>query len=88
LFQVVFVSAFNTVVHAMANQTVDIMLGLLLMIGSVVGAQYGARVGQKLRGEQLRALLAILLLAVAIRLALDLFFHPANLYSLYIPEGT
>jgi uncharacterized membrane protein YfcA len=86
LFQIVFVSAFNTIVHAMANQTVDVMLGLLLMIGSVAGAQYGARVGQKLRGEQLRGLLAVLVLAVAIRLALDLFVRPADLFSLYLPE--
>ena len=81
LFQVVFVSAFNTVVHAMANQTVDVMLGLLLMIGSVAGAQYGARVGQKLRGEQLRGLLALLVLAVAI-------VRPTDLFSLYLPEAS
>jgi uncharacterized membrane protein YfcA len=88
LFQIVFVAAFNTIVHAMANQTVDVMLGLLLMVGSVAGAQYGTRVGQKLRGEQLRGLLAILVLAVAIRLALDLFVHPASLFSLYLPEAS
>jgi uncharacterized membrane protein YfcA len=88
LFQIVFVAAFNTVVHAMANQTVDVMLGLLLMVGSVAGAQYGTRVGQKLRGEQLRGLLAVLVLAVAIRLALDLFVQPATLFSLYLPEAS
>ncbi len=82
LFQVVFVSAFTTIVHAAANQTVDIALALLLMIGSVIGAQYGARVGQKLRGEQLRALLAFLVLAVALRLGLDLFLRPESLFSL------
>ena len=88
LFQIVFVAAFNTIVHAMANQTVDVMLGLLLMVGSVAGAQYGTRVGQKLRGEQLRGLLALLVLAVAIRLALDLFVHPADLFSIYLPEAS
>jgi uncharacterized membrane protein YfcA len=88
LFQIVFVAAFNTIVHAMANQTVDVMLGLLLMVGSVAGAQYGTRVGQKLRGEQLRGLLALLVLAVAIRLALDLFVHPADVFSIYLPEAS
>ena len=57
-------------------------LAFLLMIGGVVGAQYGARAGQRLRGEQLRALLALLVLAVAIRLAFDLFVPPQSLYSL------
>jgi uncharacterized membrane protein YfcA len=52
------------------------------MVGGVAGAQYGAKAGQKLRGEQLRALLALLVLAVAIRLAVDLFVTPPNLYSL------
>jgi uncharacterized membrane protein YfcA len=53
-----------------------------LMAGGVAGAQYGAKAGQRLRGEQLRALLALLVLAVAIRLAIDLFVTPPNLYSL------
>lgn len=82
LFQIVFVAAFTTIVHATANQTVDIILAFILMIGGVAGAQYGARAGQRLRGEQLRALLALLVLAVALRLAFDLFVRPANLYSL------
>lgn len=82
LFQIVFVSAFTTVVHASANQTVDVVLAFMLMIGGVAGAQYGTRVGQRLRGEQLRALLALLVLAVALRLAFDLFVEPKNLYSL------
>lgn len=82
LFQITFVAAFTTIVHASANQTVDIVLAFLLMIGGVAGAQYGARVGQRLRGDQIRALLAALVLAVALRLAFDLFVTPANLYSL------
>ena len=68
--------------HATTNQTVDVILAILLMIGGVAGAQYGAKAGQRLRGEQLRALLALLVLAVALRLAFDLFVRPANLYSL------
>ncbi|MDN2567784.1 sulfite exporter TauE/SafE family protein [Aquibium sp. A9E412] len=82
LFQIIFVAAFTTIVHSTANQTVDVVLAFLLMVGGVAGAQYGAKVGQKLRGEQLRALLAILVLAVALRLAFDLFVAPASLYSL------
>ncbi|MGI6850886.1 sulfite exporter TauE/SafE family protein [Mesorhizobium sp. 1B3] len=85
LFQIIFVAAFTTIVHATANQTVDVILAFILMIGGVAGAQYGARAGQRLRGEQLRALLALLVLAVALRLAFDLFVRPANLYSLSLP---
>jgi uncharacterized membrane protein YfcA len=87
LFQIVFVAAFTTLVHSTANQTVDIVLALILMLGGVAGAQYGAKAGQRLRGEQLRALLALLVLAVALRLAFDLFVTPADLYSLSTPEA-
>jgi uncharacterized membrane protein YfcA len=82
LFQIVFVTAYTTVVHATANQTVDIVLAFLLMAGGVAGAQYGAKAGQKLRGEQLRALLALLVLAVALRLGFDLFVRPSSIYTL------
>jgi uncharacterized protein len=87
LFQIVFVAAFTTLVHSTANQTVDVVLALILMLGGVAGAQYGAKAGQRLRGEQLRALLALLVLAVALRLAFDLFVTPADLYSLSTPEA-
>lgn len=87
LFQIIFVAAFTTIVHATANQTVDVVLAFCLMVGGVAGAQYGAKAGQKLRGEQLRALLALLVLAVALRLGFDLFVEPNNLYSLATPEG-
>lgn len=82
LFQIIFVSAFTTISHSTANQTVDVVLAFLLMVGGVAGAQYGARVGQRLRGEQLRALLALLVLSVALRLAYDLFARPGSFYSL------
>lgn len=85
LFQIVFVSAFTTIVHASTNYTVDVVLAFMLMVGGVAGAQYGARAGQKLRGEQLRALLALLVLAVALRLAFDLFVRPQSVYSLATP---
>jgi uncharacterized protein len=81
LYQIVFVTAFTTVMQATTNQSVDIVLAILLMTGGVVGAQYGTRIGQKLRGEQLRALLAMLVLAVGLRLAVELFITPDDLYS-------
>lgn len=81
LFQIIFVAAFTTVAQAMTNQTVDVVLAFLLMVGGVAGAQYGAKAGQRLRGEQIRALLAGLVLIVAIRLAIDLFIEPASPYS-------
>ncbi len=82
LFQIIFTAAFTTIVHAATNQTVDIVLALLLMVGGVAGAQYGAKAGQKLRGEQLRLLLALMVVAVAVRLGFDLFVRPDDLYSL------
>ena len=82
LFQIIFVAAFTTIVHSSANQTVDVVLAFLLMVGGVAGAQYGTKVGQRLRGEQLRALLAALVLAVALRLGYGLFVRPDDIYSL------
>ena len=87
LFQIIFTSAYTTILHSTANQTVDVVLALALMVGGVAGAQYGARAGQKLRGEQLRALLALLVLSVALRLAFDLFVRPDSLYSLTSVAG-
>jgi uncharacterized membrane protein YfcA len=87
LFQIIFVAAYTTIIHATANQTVDVVLAFMLMVGGVAGAQYGAKVGQRLRGEQLRALLALLVLAVALRLGFDLFVRPQSIYSLATPGG-
>lgn len=88
LYQIVFVTAFTTVMQATTNQSVDIVLAFLLMSGGVIGAQYGARIGQKLRGEQLRALLAMLVLAVGMRLAIELFVTPDDLYSISLAVVT
>lgn len=85
LFQIIFVAAYTTIVHASTNYTVDVVLAFMLMVGGVAGAQYGAKAGQRLRGEQLRALLALLVLAVALRLAFDLFVRPQSIYSLATP---
>jgi uncharacterized protein len=81
LFQVIFVSAITTLFQAVWNHTVDIALALMLMVGGVIGAQIGAVAGQHLRAEQLRLLLAILVLAVGLRLLAGLFV-PADLFSL------
>ena len=81
LFQIIFVTAFTTVMHAVTSQTVDMMLALLLILGGVVGAQIGTRVGVRLKAEQLRILLSLLVLTVAIRIAVDLLVTPDELYS-------
>lgn len=82
LFQIVFVTAYTTMIQATMNHTIDIVLALQLMIAGVIGAQYGVRVGQRLRAEQLRALLALLVLAVGMRLAIDLVIAPKDVYSI------
>jgi uncharacterized membrane protein YfcA len=82
LFQIIFITGFTTVMHATTSFSVDMALALLLIIGGVIGAQIGAQVGLKLKAEQLRILLALLVLAVAAKIALDLLLQPAELYSL------
>ena len=82
LFQIIFVTAFTTMLHATTNYTVDIVLAVLLLVGGVIGAQIGARIGVKLKGEQLRILLAAMVLLVCGNLALDLLLTPPELYSL------
>lgn len=82
LFQITFVMALATVLHAVTNFSVDLVLGLLLMLGGVFGAQLGARIGQRLKGEHIRALLALLVLGVGIRFAIDLVVVPEEPYSL------
>ena len=81
LFQIIFVTANTTFLQATVNQTVDVVLALLLLIGGVIGAQVGARLGAKLRGEQLRVLLALIVLGVCLRLAFDLVVTPAEPFS-------
>ena len=82
LFQIIFVSAYTTMIQATANNTVDVVLACCLMVGGVIGAQYGANVGQKLRGEQLRSLLGLLVIAVALRLAYGLFITPDSIFTI------
>ncbi len=87
LFQIIFVTANVTVLQAATNQTVDVVLALLLMSGGVIGAQIGTRAGRRLKGEQLRVLLAVLVLAVCARVLFDLVAMPADLYSLSFDSG-
>jgi uncharacterized membrane protein YfcA len=87
LFQIIFVTAYTTIVQAATNFSVDIVLAFILMVAGVIGAQYGVRVGQKLRGEQLRALLGLLVLAVGLRLAIALVVTPADVYSVVMGAG-
>ena len=87
LFQIIFVTAFTTLLHATTSQTVDVVLAVLLLVGGVLGAQVGTRLGSRLKAEQLRILLATLVLIVCGKLALDLFLQPSELYSLSTPGG-
>ena len=82
LFQIVFVTANSTFFQSYFNQTVDIVLAALMIVGGVVGAQIGAKLATKLRGEELRALLALIVLAVCIIIIFDLTLTPKDLYSL------
>jgi uncharacterized membrane protein YfcA len=80
LFQIIFVTGFATLMHATTNYTVDMVLAVLLLVGGVIGAQFGAAIGVKLKAEQLRILLALMVLAVCGKLAFDLLVMPSELY--------
>jgi len=87
LFQIIFTTGIAAFMQASLNQTVDIVLAMLLLVGGVIGAQFGTRAGARLRGEQARALLAMMVLAVAVKLAIDLVMRPEDLYSITLPGG-
>ncbi|CUJ02460.1 sulfite exporter TauE/SafE family protein [Cognatishimia activa] len=87
LFQIIFVTAFTTLLHATTNYTVDMALAVLLLVGGVIGAQFGAVIGAKLKAEQLRILLALMVIAVCLKLALDLLIMPSELYSIGAAGG-
>jgi uncharacterized protein len=80
LLQIIFVAANVTFLQAYTNRTVDAVLAMVLLVGGVIGAQLGTRFGTRLRGEQLRFLLALLVLAVAAKLAHDLTIRPVSLF--------
>lgn len=84
LFQVMFVSANVTLLQAINNHTVDVLLAALLLVGGAIGAQIGARIGTKLRGEQIRVLLALIVLSMAVKTLYDLTITPSDTYSMGI----
>lgn len=86
LFQIIFVTGFTTVMHAATNQSVDVVLAMFLMLGGVVGAQYGTRLGLRLKAEQLRILLSILVLLVAGKIGYDLVAVPSEIFEIKV-EG-
>jgi hypothetical protein len=81
LLQILFVTAATTLIHATTTRSVDIVLAVLLLLGSVVGAQYGARLAQKMKPELLRMFLAIIVLGVALRMGLELTWRPPEIYT-------
>ena len=81
LFQIIIVTAMTTVLQAGRNQTVDIVLSMLLLVGGVVGAQYGARLSGRFRPDVLRALLGLIVLLVGIQMGLELFVRPSDLFA-------
>jgi uncharacterized membrane protein YfcA len=84
--QILCVSAYTTVLQSATNFTVDVLLSVPLMVGSVVGAQFGVGFSERFKAEQLRALLALIVLAVAVRMAFGLVIKPGDLYSIDVPQ--
>jgi uncharacterized membrane protein YfcA len=83
LVMILAVSAVTTVVHAVTTQSVDIVLAALLLVGGVIGAQYGARLTTRLKPDLLRLALAVIILAVALRMALGLAWQPDEIYTVF-----
>ena len=81
LFQILFVTAATTMIHATTTKAVDIVLALLLLVGSAIGAQIGSRFAMKIKPEYLRLMLALIVLAVALRMAAGLTWRPGEIYS-------
>lgn len=84
LFQILFVTMATTMIHAMTTKAVDLVLALLLLVGSVIGAQVGTRISMKMRPENLRVILALIVLVVALRMALGLGWRPDEIYSVQV----
>ncbi len=87
LFQIVLTSANVTLQQAIVNHTVDLLLALILLSGSTIGAQFGAVAGKRLKGEQIRILLAIIVLVLTVKMFLDLVLTPSDLVSLATSGG-
>jgi uncharacterized protein len=87
LFQIVITTANVTLQQAITNKNVDLLLAMLLLVGSTVGAQFGARAGRRMRGEQIRILLAIIVLVFAVKFIIDLLVQPENLIGVATSSG-
>lgn len=88
LFQVMFITSLVTMLHAVNTRTVDVVLAAILIVGGVIGVQFGVEAGRRLRGEELRILLGFLVLAVAVRLLVELLLQPSVPYSITtVPIG-
>jgi uncharacterized membrane protein YfcA len=86
-FQILWTTFVALVLHAVANQAVDIVLALILIVGGVFGAQFGARAGRNLRSDVFRLLLAMLVLAVGLRFAIELVLRPTEPFSIAVTES-
>jgi len=82
VFQFLFVTGFTAVLHAVQSGTVDVMLALILLVGGVIGAQVGVGLAGRLKAEQLRVLLALLVIGVCLKLLAELVIRPAEFFSL------
>ena len=82
LFQIMITSSYVTFLQATTNQSVDVVLAALMLIGGVVGAQLGTRLGAKLPAEYVRALLALLILGVSVKVLFDLTVPPIDVYTM------
>jgi len=82
LFQIIFISAFSCILHAVANGTVDVILALVMISGGVVGAQVGVRFARRIKGAPARVALAVIIIGVCIRMMAELFIQPGDLFSL------
>jgi hypothetical protein len=84
LFQILFVTMAATMMHSLTTKAVDIVLAMLLLVGSVTGAQIGTRLSRKIPAEYLRIILAFIVLVVAIRMALGLGWRPDEIYTVQL----
>ena len=78
LFQIVFVTLNVSILHATFNYSVDLILAIFLLIGGVIGAQYGSKLTSKFKGEQIRILLAMIVLVVCVKMGIELVNEPLN----------
>ena len=84
LFQIIFVASNTTILQASQNQTVDIVLAFLLLLGSVIGVQFGSRFSNLMKGEHLRFFLSIIILLVGFKLFSDLITIPKDIFSIIV----